>query len=761
MQTPIPPRAVKLKPRPIQVLIIEDDAADAELLVLELRRAGLVFEWQRVDSEAAIVAGLREDPDIILSDYSLPEFTALRALEIVRESRLEIPFIIISGAIGEETAVAAMKLGAADYLLKDRLGRLAPAIHQAMQQAELRRYRAEAERSLTLFRTSVDHSGDTIGVVDPETALFLNVNQKGPAALGHTREEFLKLRLIDIDPTLTDEIWRNLTEKIRLAGSLAWEGSHLRKDGSTFPVEFSAKWFRQERDYIVTVVRDISDRKRTEERFRRLVDSSAQGVVFRRTTGEITGANDAFLKIVGYSREEMETGGLNLIDMTPVEFAPLDRRCLQELAATGVCSPYEKEYLRRDGSRVPVLIGAAAFEYDPDEGVFFVVDLTDLKNLELRFLRAQRMESIGTLAGGIAHDLNNVLAPIMMSVALLKPRFPDASSQEVLSIIEASAQHGMEMVRQVLSFARGGEGRRIEVQVRHLILEIERLANETFLKNIEVCTHVPSDLWTVQGDPTQLHQVLLNLCVNARDAMPGGGRLTLSAENFTLDDALAALDPGPRSGRYVLIRIHDSGTGMTPEILREIFNPFFTTKEVGHGTGLGLPTSLGIVKNHGGFLQVESEPGNGTRFLVHLPAWSGAAATPAVRAATRPRGQGELILIVDDEPALREITRLTLEISGYRVLLASDGTEAVSLYTTRGAEIALVLTDMNMPVMDGPATIGFLRRLDPEVRVIAVSGLAADERISRNAELGIRRFLTKPYTADTLLVALRQVIEAQ
>jgi PAS domain S-box-containing protein len=630
-----------------------------------------------------------------------------------------------------------------------------------MEQAELRRDRAEAERSLTLFRTLVDHSGDTIGTVDPETALFLNVNQQGPAGLGYTREEFLKLRLIDIDPTLTDETWRELTDKIRLAGALTWESSHRRKDGSKFPVEFSANWFRQERDYIVAVVRDISERKRTDERFRRLVDSSGQGVVFRRTTGEITGANDAFLKIIGYSREEMEAGGLSLSDLTPVEFAPLDLRCLQELAAVGVCAHYEKEYHRRDGSRVPVLIGAAAFEYDPDESVCFVVDLTDLKNLELRFLRAQRMESIGTLASGIVHDLNNVLAPIMMSVALLKPRVPDLSGQEVVSIIEASAQHGMEMVRQVLSFTRGGEGRRIEVQVNRLILEIESLVNETFLKNIEVRTHLPPDLWMVQGDPTQLHQVLLNLCVNARDAMPSGGTLTLSAENITLDDALATLDPGARSGPYVLIRIDDNGTGMTPEILREIFDPFFTTKEVDHGTGLGLSTSLGIVKNHGGFLQVESEPGNGSKFLVYLPAWSGAAATPTVLAAAMPQGQGELILVVDDAATVREITRHTLEVSGYRVLLASNGAEAVSLYVSRGEEIGLVLIDMNMPVMDGPATIELLRGVDPGLRIIVVSGLAPDECIARIADLGVHRFLTKPYAVATLLGAIRQVLETK
>ena len=494
----------------------------------------------------------------------------------------------------------------------------------------------------------------------------------------------------------------------------------------------------------------------SEARFRRLVDSNAQGVLFWKASGEITEANDAFLEMTGFSRGDMEAGRMNWVALTPAEYAGLDRHALEEIAANGVCAPFEKEFLRKDGSRVPVLLGAAAFDGHPEEGVCFAVDLTERKRLEQQFLRSQRMESIGTLAGGVAHDLNNVLSPIMMSIEVLKMRFPEPENQELLSIVSSSAERGADMVRQVLSFARGVEGRRMEVEIRHLLREIAKVANDTFLKHIAVRTAIPDGLWTVLGDPTQLHQVLLNLCVNARDAMPDGGTLTLSAKNATVDSHYAGLRLEAKAGPYVVIRVEDTGTGMSPEIVERIFDPFFTTKEVGKGTGLGLSTTLAIVRSHGGFIQVDSECGKGTAFEVHLPAQPAQSAEVAATVATElPRGNGELILVVDDEASVRDITRRTLETFGYRVVLACEGTEAVAIYATRSAEIAAVLTDMTMPVMDGLATIEFLQKLNPAVRIVAASGLMANPKID---SLGVKHFLPKPYTAGALLQVLREVL---
>ena len=388
-------------------------------------------------------------------------------------------------------------------------------------------------------------------------------------------------------------------------------------------------------------------------------------------------------------------------------------------------------------------------------------DITESKQVEAQLLRSQRMESIGTLAGGIAHDLNNVLAPIMMSIELLKLQEKDARRLSILSNIEGSARRGADMVQQVLSFARGVEGRQVTVQVGRLIQEIEKIANETFLKSIQVRSTIQTGLWAVQGDPTQLHQVLLNLCVNARDAMPNGGILKLTASNVVLDEHCSEISAEARPGSYVLVGVEDSGTGMPPEVLERIFEPFFTTKELGRGTGLGLSTTLAIIKGHRGFLRVKSEIGEGTQFQVYLPADGSQSAQPInAPEAVLPRGNGELVLVVDDEVTVRQIIQQTLEVFGYRVLVAADGVEASSLYSAHQADVAVVLTDMMMPVMDGLATIQVLMSINPQARIIAASGLNIKDMVARAMSAGVKHFIPKPYSAETLLKTLAEVLRA-
>lgn len=386
-------------------------------------------------------------------------------------------------------------------------------------------------------------------------------------------------------------------------------------------------------------------------------------------------------------------------------------------------------------------------------------DITERRKLEQQSLRSQRMESIGTLAGGIAHDLNNALGPILMSLDLLKLKFPDRASHELLDIIGASAGRGADMVRQVLSFARGVEGRREEVQVSQLLQEVGKIVNDTFLKNIAVKLTVAPDLWSVVGDPTQLHQVLLNLCVNARDAMPYGGRLALTAENVMLDSRYVGMHQATNPGPHISIRVEDNGTGIPANVLENIFDPFFTTKEIGKGTGLGLSTSLAIVKSHGGFIQVYSEEGKGTTFNVYLPAHADASPPTTEPASDLPRGHGELILVIDDEVLVGHTTQKMLEAFGYRVLLAVDGADGVAVYAGHQDEIAVVITDMMMPVMDGPATIQVLKRMNPAVRTIATSGLSSTDHMKQVARLGVNGFLAKPYTAQILLKELKVVID--
>jgi PAS domain S-box-containing protein len=641
-------------------------------------------------------------------------------------------------------------------MLRDDAGQIIGTASIGEDITERERAQAARQESEERYRTLFGYAPDGIVITDP-AGHATDVNARVCLLLDYPREELIGRHAAEI---LAEEERARIgpvLSGIKVNSEYQGEWKFQRRDGSIFPAEVIAT--RMPDGNLLGVIRDITERKKTEARFRRLVDSNAQGVFFWKTNGAITEANDAFLRLVGYTREDLEAGHIDWLAMTPPEFADLDRRASEEIATKGICTPYEKEYIRKDGAQVPILIGAAVFEDSPDEGVCFVIDLTERKKLEQQFLRAQRIESIGTLAGGIAHDLNNQLGPIIMSLDLLKMKFTDPESQELLDLLGTSAQRGADMVRQVLSFGRGVEGRRMEVQVRHLLGDIEKIARDTFAKDIQVRAIVPHDLWTVVGDPTQLHQVMLNLCVNARDAMPDGGLLTISAENLTLDAQYVAMNPEAQPGPYVLLKVEDSGTGMPPEVITKIFDPFFTTKELGKGTGLGLPTSLGIVRSHGGFIRVYSELGKGTTFKVYLPAQteSSPAAIPAPE-EEMPRGHGELILVVDDEASVRQITKQTLEAFGYRVLLAADGAEALAAYSTHGPEISAVLTDMMMPVMDGPATIRVLRKLNVNLPIIAASGLSAIDHVAQAASLGVKHFLPKPYTAETLLKILKQVL---
>ncbi len=638
----------------------------------------------------------------------------------------------------------------------DRTGKYTHFVAVERDITERKQASEELQLSEARYRALFEYAPDGIVIADAQS-YYIDANASACRMFGYAKEELIGLHASQIVAEKEIPQIEPALDVIHSRADHHREWRLRRKGGSDFPAEVIATMMPD--GNLLGVIRDITERKRSDERFRRLIDSNAQGVIFFNTRGRVLDANDAFLKMTGYTREDLEAKRINWMMMTPPEYGALDDRAIAEMAQGGTCSPFEKEYLRKDGSRVPILLGAATFADAPDEGVCFVLDLTERKKLEQQSLRSQRMDSLGTLAGGIAHDLNNVLGPIVMSLDLLQLKFPDQESQELIAAISSSAQRGTDMVRQVLSFARGVEGRRMTVQIKQVLKDIEKITNDTFLKNIQIRTTAANGLWTVIGDPTQIHQVLLNLCVNARDAMPRGGALTISAENLVFDAHYAVMNPEAKPGPYICLQVQDNGTGMPPEIMERIFDPFFTTKEVDQGTGLGLSTSLAIVKSHGGFIRVESEPGSGTKFKVYLPAET----EPSLSAeeepvAELPRGHGELILVVDDEVAMRQVTKQTLEAFGYRAIVAADGTEAVGLFAVRKDEISVVLTDINMPGLDGPSTIKVLQRMSPAVRIVAASGLASSTQIARVTSLGVTQFLPKPYTAETLLKAIGKVL---
>jgi signal transduction histidine kinase/CheY-like chemotaxis protein len=464
---------------------------------------------------------------------------------------------------------------------------------------------------------------------------------------------------------------------------------------------------------------------------------------------------------------EPDAGGLTFDDWLE-RIHPDDRESAAEVRErhlTGQSPHYESEYrvVTPDGVRWVQIRGsvvARAAEGTALRVSGTILDVTDRKQLEAQFLRAQRLESIGTLAGGIAHDLNNVLTPIMMATDLLRMQArDDAQMLTTVQMIEESATRGANMIKQVLSFARGYEGSPVELQPAHVLREMSRIVRETFPRTITVETAWPRDLWTVLADPTQIHQVLMNLCVNARDAMPGGGHLTLRADNVVLDEAAAAQIPDARPGRYVMLTVGDTGVGIPDSDRHRIFEPFYTTKEPGSGTGLGLSTALAIVRSHGGLIDFTSNPERGATFRIHLPALDQPGLAAGESANTLiPRGHGELVLVVDDEPSIRAICRRTLEAFGYRVVTATDGAEAIAVYAQQRGEVRAVLLDMMMPIMDGPSAARALLRMNPQLPIIGGSGLAEESMAPRAAAAGVQSFLPKPYSTEGLLQTVARVL---
>jgi nitrogen-specific signal transduction histidine kinase/CheY-like chemotaxis protein len=388
-------------------------------------------------------------------------------------------------------------------------------------------------------------------------------------------------------------------------------------------------------------------------------------------------------------------------------------------------------------------------------------DVTEQKKLEMQLLRAQRLESIGTLAGGVAHDLNNVLGPILMGAESLRSNATGEHAAAMISLIEESARRGSSIVKQVLTFARGVEGERVLINPRHLIDEMVEIARKTFPKSIEVAGQYPEYPWSISGDPTQLHQVLLNLSTNARDAMANGGSLVLAAENLEVDDNYAAMMPGAKAGSYATLRVSDTGAGMPRVLLEKIFEPFFTTKDPGKGTGLGLSTSLGIVKSHAGFISVYSEQGRGTTFKVFLPAVQADVAPPQKEIPPVIKGNGELVLLVDDETNIRRVTKMTLEKHNYHVLEANDGPEALAIFAQEMDSISVVLTDMRMPYIDGIALIRALKKMKPNMTFIGSTGQEYEPRLAELQELGVMNFLSKPYDTRKLLTVLESAVSKQ
>jgi PAS domain S-box-containing protein len=878
----------------IRILLLEDRPEHATLILNEVRRSGFTPQAERVWTEKDFVKRLDQPLDLILADYHLPDFDGVSALRIVRERELDIPFIIISGAIDEQIAVECMRNGAADYLLKDRLARLGSAVKRALAEKRMRRQTDAAKEQVRLHQRAIAALNEGVFITDHQHPghRIIYGNAAFERITGYTAAEACgkSWRLLN-GPETAPAAAREINKALREIRECRMVVRSYRKDKSEFwnDLSLSPVFDAQGRaTHFVWVLSDITERRVAEQKRQQseMLLSEAESVAHLGSfeidlaSDRITGSNE-FFRLLGTSRDHGRITLTQLLEAVPAparslleaiadyshtQSGPLDwcrhigegeieqtfhvrartftddqgtlkrvfgtvqditetRRAEEQLleqarlleltqdailvrtlddriqfwnrgaealygvpraealgkkdadifetdsaardaATTAVCRNGEwhgeMRQTRRTGEELVIdarwtLVRNA--EGAPKAILSVHTNITGRKKLEQQILHAQRMDAIGTLAAGVAHDLNNILAPIVMAAPLLRREQSAKEREPIVSMIENSAQRGADVVRQVVMFARGVEGKRIVLQPRHLLREVEKIARCTFPKSIFVHESSPRDLWTITGDATQLHQVLLNLCVNARDAMPDGGTLTLSAQNFQLDESYAAMAPEGNLGPYVLLTITDTGVGIPPGVIERMFDPFFTTKQPGKGTGLGLSTALGIVKSHGGFMKVYSEFGCGTTFKVFLPATATDAGSETGPDAPLPdHGNGELILLVDDEVAIRQVGQAILVKHGYEVITAEDGSEALAVYVQRAKDIRAVITDLSMPFVDGVALARALKKLNPDVRIIACSGNATATRIGELMSLDVKACLTKPFTAESLLCKLHEML---
>ncbi|MEH1781648.1 MAG: response regulator [Nostoc sp.] len=753
----------------IKVLLVEDNPGDV-LLLKELFKevTTVVVELMPVERlDEAVNYLTNEIFDVILLDLSLPDSQGLQTFVIAHNQAKATPIIVLTGINDETLAIRAMQQGAQDYLVKGQV--TGDLLVRSMRYAIERQQADNALRqSEERFRVALKNS--PIFVYNQDRDLRYTWVYNPPSGL--TVEKILGKQDLDIIPVEDAQHLITIKLGVLVTGIGTREEVSITIQDTTRYYDLTVEPLRNETQEIVGVTCasiDISERqaalrerKLAEEKIREqaaLLDVTTDAICVRDLNNQIIFWNKGAETLYGW--QATEAWGKNASELLYDEPSPEIEAALLQVISQG---KWQGELTKLTKTDKEILVASrwtlVCDEQGKPKSILTVdTDITEKKHLEAQLFRAQRLESIGTLASGIAHDLNNILTPILAGAQLLPLKFPDADerTRHLLEILEINARRGADLVKQVLSFARGVEGKRITLQLRHIIVELGKILKETFPKSIEISTDVPQNLWMVSGDSTQLHQVLMNLCVNARDAMTDGGTLSISAENLLIDENYARMNLEAKVGFYTVISVSDTGIGIPGEILDRIFEPFFTTKDVGKGTGLGLSTVLGIIKSHGGFVNVYSEPGTGTSFQVYLPAVEGME-TLSPEDLPPQIGHEELILVVDDEIAIQEITRTSLEAHNYKILIASDGIEAIALYAQNRDKISAVLMDIMLPSLDGLTAIRTLRKINPQVKIIASSGLMSDNKLSVLAAIGINTFLSKPYTINELLLSLQKVL---
>ncbi len=753
---------------PLQIVHLEASETDAAVVREELERSGIESAGHRVQTEEEFVRALdAPELDLILAERFLPELDGLHALALAQAKRPGVPFIFVVGKLTPDEGIAILNAGASDFVRKEYLSKLGPAVRRALREARAERDLQNVRRDLLQHAELLDLASDAIVICD-STGGITYWNRGAERIYGWKREEALGENVDELLKTRAAETLGWLQATFRAEDH--WEGElwQTRRDGGEIVVASSwtltdtkpdAPWLQINAD-VTDRVRAAEALRRSEERYRRFVDEDLTGNLMMKPDGSILTCNPAFVRIFGFDSIE-EAQRANFMSLLRTKKEGLD--LLAEIRPNESVERDELEMRQRDGDAVYV---AARFtgSFDPaghpTELKGYLFNDTKRKRLEQQLIQAQKMEGLGTLAGGIAHDFNNILAIILGYTTRIEEwqSHPERVSESIRVIREA-VERGAALVQQLLTSARQTEAQVAPLDLNAVLREMDNMLGATFPKTINFVLHLQPNLPLAKADRSQIHQVLLNLCVNARDAMPDGGTITL--ESATTPGAeLGEHFTGVTAERYACIRVVDTGGGISKQVKPHIFEPFYTTKERGKGTGLGLSVVYGVVNNHRGFVQVDSEPGYGTTFSVYLPLEHVAepAAGEGENAPARPNDPARTIMLVEDEEMLRGLGVIMLEGDGYRVLAAKDGVEAVEMFTEHKDEIGLVLCDLGLPRLGGREVFLKMKELKPNVRAIVASGYLEPNVRSEILKAGVIDTIQKPYDFREMLEKIRSII---